>query len=91
MTETISIKVRAGIGFEDLFPATSQDHSQAPETVLEMEAGTCLDAVADAIGLNSNERFMTALNDNIVVKGDRVVTLLRDGDVVEILPPLVGG
>jgi len=87
MSDTITITVKAGIGFEDLLPE-SVDGSQAQ---FDVPLGSHLDCIADVVGLKPDEKYMTALNDTVVVKSERGATVLTAGDVVEILPPLVGG
>jgi|GEM_PF-3481441 len=87
MSETITVTVKAGIGFEDLIPGSADEN----QTQLDLAQGSRLDCIADLIGLKPSDRYMTALNDAVVVKSERAEVELKSGDVVEILPPLTGG
>ena len=87
MTESVAITLRLGIGFEDLIEASSD----ADEHIISLADGSSLQSVVDRVGLTEKDRFLTAINDSVVVKSDRSSTQVKSGDVVEILPPLTGG
>lgn len=81
----ISVELRAGPGFEQTLPGDGGD------TTVELGNGATLADVVELLNLDGRPRFLTAVNDEVVVASKRDEHALSSGDVVDILPPLTGG
>ncbi len=83
----MNVTLKAGPGFEDILPANASGDSAE----LLLEDGASLSELFDTIGLPEDRRCLSAVNDTIVPKAKRAATMLSDGDIVDVLPPLTGG
>jgi len=81
----MQIELRAGPGFEHTLPGGGE------KAVLQLADGATLVDVLAQLDLSKVERFLTAVNEDVVVKSQRADRVLQSGDVVDILPPLTGG
>ena len=73
--------------FEDILPKGSTDD----EAMIEFDDGFTPIDVMNKLGLPLDEFYLVILNDTVVPKAERATTVLSDGDVLGIFPPLKGG
>ena len=73
--------------FEDILPKGSTDD----EAMIEFDDGFTPVDVMKQLGLPLDEFYLVILNDAVVPKAQRETTVLSDGDVLGIFPPLKGG
>jgi len=83
----VKVTVNAGPGFEDVLPAGASNDS----AIVDLADGATVTELFTGLGLDDERRCMSAVNDTIVTRAQRAEVVLKDGDSVDILPPLTGG
>lgn len=87
----VNVNVKAGPGFEDVLPRDASGNTGGDSAAITLNDGASIADLFAALGLPEDRSCMSALNDEIVTKAQRATTILSDGDIVDVLPPLTGG
>lgn len=81
------IRVETGGLLGEYLPPGSEEDSAE----LDVAEGATVADVLRALGMPLEDRYMIALNGEVVTEGERAERALRDDDRLAIMPPLRGG